>query len=90
MPARYVESPIYWVTSSSARRYAATGDIALDYVSFAYPMRSSTDVLKNISLRLPHGEITALVGRSGAGKSTVCAHLDCMVVISRVALCASC
>jgi ABC-type dipeptide/oligopeptide/nickel transport system ATPase component len=34
-------------------------------------MRANAHVLRNVSLTLRHGEITALVGRSGAGKSTV-------------------
>ncbi len=40
-----------------------------DHVSFAYPGRPA--VLKNFSLDLPAGHVTALVGHTGAGKSTV-------------------
>ncbi len=33
-------------------------------------------VLRDVSLKLAHGTVTALVGRSGAGKSTVAAMLS--------------
>jgi ABC-type multidrug transport system fused ATPase/permease subunit len=40
-----------------------------DHVSFAYAGR--TPVLENFTLNLPAGQVTALVGHTGAGKSTV-------------------
>lgn len=43
-------------------------DIQFDNVSFGY---DETPVLKNISFTIPHGKTTAVVGMSGAGKSTV-------------------
>ncbi len=42
--------------------------IALDHVSFAY---NKEPVLKDVSVVIPEGKITALVGPSGSGKSTV-------------------
>jgi ABC-type multidrug transport system fused ATPase/permease subunit len=59
-----------------AAEHAATGDIVLDRVSFAYPMRAKKNVLQDVSITLRHGEVTALVGRSGAGKSTVASLLS--------------
>ena len=50
------------------------GELALRDVSFAYPSRSERIVLNNFSLSLLPGGTTALVGMSGAGKSTV-AHV---------------
>lgn len=44
-------------------------NIELQNVTFGY--NAETDILKNCSLRLEQGEKVALVGRSGAGKSTV-------------------
>lgn len=54
----------------------AQGDIVARDVSFSYPMRPDVQVLRNISFRLERGKMTALVGRSGAGKSTVVSLLS--------------
>ena len=47
------------------------GEIALDDVTFHYPMRPDLAALDRFSLRVHPGETVALVGPSGAGKSTV-------------------
>ena len=47
---------------------AQNADISFNNVSFAY---EDTPVLKNLSFSIPHGKTTALVGMSGAGKSTI-------------------
>lgn len=44
-------------------------DIALDHVSFGYAQ--DKEILHNISLTIPAGSLTALVGPSGSGKSTI-------------------
>jgi ATP-binding cassette subfamily B protein len=46
-------------------------DICLNNVSFAYPTNENEPVLTNCNLSIRHGEKVALVGKSGAGKSTV-------------------
>lgn len=46
-------------------------DISLQNVSFAYDGQADHQVLHHISLNLPQGSLTALVGPSGGGKSTV-------------------
>ncbi len=46
------------------------GMITLRDVAFAYP-GTSTDVLRGVDLELPAGRSLALVGRSGAGKTTL-------------------
>ncbi|KAK6226325.1 abc multidrug transporter [Colletotrichum tabaci] len=48
-----------------------TGEVELRGVTFAYPSRADTDVLKNVSLMCPGGKYTAIVGLSGSGKSTI-------------------
>ncbi|KAF4669164.1 hypothetical protein FOL46_001581 [Perkinsus olseni] len=47
------------------------GEVKLKNVSFVYPSRPSSFVLRNLSLTAPGGECTCLVGESGAGKSTI-------------------
>lgn len=47
-----------------------SGKITFHDLSFAYPSRPGTMVLKNINLSISPSEVVALVGRSGAGKST--------------------
>lgn len=44
------------------------GQLSFRHVTFAYNKRR---ILKNVSFTVPAGSFTALVGRSGAGKSTV-------------------
>ena len=45
-------------------------DISLDHVSFSYG-KTAGKALDDISLDVPEGTITALVGESGGGKSTI-------------------
>ncbi len=48
-----------------------TGSIAYDNVCFSYPSRKDVKVLKGIDMTIKPGERIALVGHSGAGKSTI-------------------
>ncbi len=47
------------------------GDIHFDNVSFSYPSRPDYPVLEQLDFFVAEGEKVALVGQSGAGKSTV-------------------
>lgn len=47
-----------------------TGNIVFDKVSFRYRPDGS-EVIKNMSFRIPAGRIIGVVGRSGSGKSTI-------------------
>ncbi|XP_003699313.1 ATP-binding cassette sub-family B member 10, mitochondrial [Megachile rotundata] len=52
-----------------------SGDIEFQNVSFAYPTRKSTWVLKNFSMKIPKCMVVAIVGSSGCGKSTIASLL---------------
>src|SRR5690606_14141425 len=47
------------------------GNVVLSNVGFSYPARPEVKVLKNIDMQIDHGQTIALVGASGAGKSTI-------------------
>lgn len=58
----------------SAEHGSANGDsrpcdIRFENVTFSYP-GTNRPVLRNLSLAIPHGSVVAVLGRSGAGKST--------------------
>lgn len=59
----------------AAVKAAKAGPLELRNVCFSYPLRPDRAVLEDLTLTLPSGTVTALVGRSGAGKSTVAALL---------------
>jgi ATP-binding cassette, subfamily B (MDR/TAP), member 1 len=50
-----------------------TGALAFRDVSFSYPARPTTRVLEDLSLDFDAQKVTAIVGASGSGKSTVIA-----------------
>ncbi|CUH75150.1 ABC transporter transmembrane domain-containing protein [Tropicibacter naphthalenivorans] len=47
------------------------GEIAFDNVHFAYPTRPEVSALEGVDLTIAPGETVALVGPSGAGKTTI-------------------
>lgn len=51
------------------------GEISFKNLTFAYPSRPNENVLRNIEVRIPAHKMVALVGASGAGKSTIAALL---------------
>lgn len=56
--------------SSSEREITFTQKIVLERVSYSYP--NTTEIaLENISLTIPKGQSIALIGKSGAGKTTL-------------------
>ncbi len=53
----------------------ARGDIRFEQVAFSYPTRSDVQALSGLSFSVSPGERVALVGPSGAGKTTIFALL---------------
>ncbi len=53
------------------RKHEVAGEVELQHVSFRYP-HASQFALDDVSLRMEPGETIALVGPSGAGKTTLC------------------
>ncbi|OMO97932.1 hypothetical protein COLO4_14251 [Corchorus olitorius] len=58
-------------SASNVGRLAWSGDVCLEDVHFAYPLRPDVEILSGLNLTLKCGTVTALVGSSGAGKSTI-------------------
>lgn len=48
-------------------------DISFEDVSFSYDRRQ---ILKNLSVEIPEGKMTAIVGSSGSGKTTMCSLIS--------------
>lgn len=59
------------LTSPEQRATVKNNDVTIENVSFSYTGKKEDTVLHNISLSLPQGSFTALVGPSGSGKSTI-------------------
>ena len=57
--------------SLRADRHTIDGDMAFEDVTFLYP-GTQTPALSNIQLKVKAGQTVALVGPSGAGKTTIC------------------
>ncbi|KAH6901921.1 P-loop containing nucleoside triphosphate hydrolase protein [Coprinopsis sp. MPI-PUGE-AT-0042] len=65
-------------TSKKLRKIVPTkcyGEMALHGVTFSYPTRVDVEVLKDVEMYLPSGELTFVVGSSGSGKSSVASLL---------------
>lgn len=70
MELLHIESPV--IETSHPKQVPTQGDgIEFENVNFSYPSRPDTLALKNFSLKIRHGEHVALVGPSGAGKTTL-------------------
>ncbi|TGD78589.1 ABC transporter ATP-binding protein [Hymenobacter wooponensis] len=57
------------------------GDIVFDHVSFTYP-DTGIQALRDVSFRIHPGETLAVIGNTGAGKSTVAALLSRLYDVS--------
>jgi len=66
-----VESEIKEEHSPITINHPETAEIEFKGVSFCYPSRPEQAALSNINLTIPAGKIVAVVGPSGAGKTTL-------------------
>lgn len=66
-----IESDIKELTSPNAVNKNAQSVITFKEVDFCYPSRPDSAALKHINLAIPTGKVVALVGPSGAGKTTL-------------------
>lgn len=61
------------------------GEITFDNVSFQY--NEGKEVLSNISMTFPQGEMVAIVGPSGGGKTTLCHLIPRFYEITQGSIC---
>ncbi|KAK4162825.1 hypothetical protein QBC43DRAFT_345662 [Cladorrhinum sp. PSN259] len=71
-----IDAPRPDTTGVRPPEVSAAEDIVLDHVNFAYSTRPDLKILDDLSIRLPVGKVTAIVGPSGSGKSTIVGLLE--------------
>jgi ATP-binding cassette subfamily B (MDR/TAP) protein 1 len=64
-------SPLDPASDEGATIEHLTGTIRLEHIKHIYPSRPDVVVMEDVSLTIPAGKTTALVGASGSGKSTI-------------------
>lgn len=52
-------------------RVFVPGDLTFNNVTFKYPGAGNETILNNLSFTIPYGKVTAIVGKSGSGKTTI-------------------
>jgi ABC-type multidrug transport system fused ATPase/permease subunit len=66
-----IDIPKQVTTGLKAPDASASENITFNSVTFAYPSRPHVKVLDDLSMTIEAGKITAIVGASGSGKSTI-------------------
>lgn len=56
-------------------QFRISGKVQFDHIAFSYPGRKDVLVLRDLSLTAEHGQQVAIVGPSGAGKTTLASLL---------------
>jgi ATP-binding cassette subfamily B (MDR/TAP) protein 1 len=62
--------------SNSGKEFSVNGKIDFKNIHLAYPTRPEVDVLEEFSISIPAGEVVAIVGASGCGKSSLISLLQ--------------
>lgn len=71
-----IDAPKPCTTGLTGDKVDLGADVVLENINFAYPARHDMKVLNALSLRIPAGKTTAIVGASGSGKSTTVALIQ--------------
>lgn len=64
----------FWIKIKSLKDYIPNnfkGIIKFDNVSFAYPLKPDTKILRHLSFEIKSGKIFAICGSSGSGKTAI-------------------
>ncbi len=61
----------YKVKKDTIRLDKIIKDIELSNISFNYEKSTTANIFQNINIKIKHGKITLLKGKSGSGKSTI-------------------
>ncbi|WXC62214.1 hypothetical protein SNK03_008074 [Fusarium graminearum] len=64
-------SPLDSSSDAGQKLEQIEGSIRLSNIKHIYPSRPEVTVMQDVSLDIPAGKVTALVGASGSGKSTI-------------------
>ncbi|KAF2845413.1 ABC multidrug transporter-like protein [Plenodomus tracheiphilus IPT5] len=71
-----IDAPKPCTTGTKGENVFSDANVTLKNINFAYPLRHDVKVLNDLTLTIPAGKTTAIVGPSGSGKSTVIALLQ--------------
>ena len=71
-----IDAPQPDAKTVKAPEVSSQDDIVFENVNFAYPLRPDIRILDDLNVRFPAGKVTAIVGASGSGKSTIVGLLE--------------
>lgn len=65
------DKPIRLIENRPITFQTCFGNISISGLYFSYPGRPEQPILKDVSIEIPGGRLTFLIGKSGSGKSTI-------------------